>query len=76
MPIDTQEKSSPTSDQPSFFGMPRGMRIWVQAGRRFWAGALFGFLNGIGLGLMIGVAMVQEWKVITPKNACGSPSSR
>ncbi len=67
--METQtEKTNPASDQPSFFGMPRGMRIWVQAGRRFWAGALFGFLNGIGLGLMIGVAMVQEWKFITPEN--------
>ena len=67
--METQpEKTSPASDKPSFFGMPRGMRIWVQAGRKFWAGALFGFLNGIGLGMMFGVAMVQEWGFITPKN--------
>jgi hypothetical protein len=63
-----QEKTNPASDQPSFFGMPRGARIWVQAGRRFWAGALFGLLNGIGLGLITGVAMVQEWGFVTPEN--------
>ena len=63
-----QEKARPDSDQPSFFGMSRGMRIWAQAGRRFWAGALFGLLNGIGFGLITGVAMVQEWGFITPEN--------
>ncbi|HEX2476466.1 MAG TPA: hypothetical protein VHK01_17060 [Lacipirellulaceae bacterium] len=62
------EEPSPSSERPSFFGMPRGARIWVQAGRRFWVGALFGFLNGIGFGLITGVAMVQEWGFITPKN--------
>jgi hypothetical protein len=66
--METQQKTSPTSDKPSFFGMPRGGRIWVEAGRRFWIGAFFGFLNGIGFGLIFGVAMVQEWKFITPEN--------
>ena len=62
------DKANPASDKPSFFGMPRSVRFWAQAGRRFWVGALFGLLNGLGFGLMIGVAMVQEWGFITPKN--------
>ena len=62
------DKSSPASNKPSFFGMPRAARFWAQAGRRFWVGALFGVLNGLGFGLITGVAMVQEWGFITPKN--------
>lgn len=63
-----QDKADPGSDKPSFFGMPRSMRFWAQAGRRFWVGALFGCLIGLGFGLITGVAMVQEWGFITPKN--------
>ena len=48
--------------------MPRSVRFWVQAGPRFWTGAVFGLLNGIWIGLMTGVAMVLEWKVITLKD--------
>jgi hypothetical protein len=63
-----QQKTSPDSDKPSFLGMPGGVRFWAQAGRRFWIGALFGLLNGLGLGMITGVAMVQEWGYITPQN--------
>jgi ABC-type uncharacterized transport system permease subunit len=62
------DKGDPASERPSFFGMPRSMRIWVQAGSRFWVGALFGLLIGLAFGLITGVAMVQEWGFITPKN--------
>ncbi len=63
-----QQTESPVSDRPSFFGMPRGMRFWLQAGPRFWTGAVFGLLNGLGFGLITGAALVLQWKVITLEN--------
>jgi hypothetical protein len=64
----SQDKSGNQSDEPGFFDMPRGVRLWAEAGRRFWFGALFGFLIGIGFGMVTGAAMVLEWGFITAEN--------
>jgi hypothetical protein len=39
---DPRGESGPASDQPGFLGIPRGMRMWAEAGRRFWAGVILG----------------------------------
>jgi hypothetical protein len=64
---DPKEKSSPASDRPGFLGMPRGMRIWAEAGRRFWAGVVFGIALGLAFGLLIGAHLAFE-EHITPQN--------
>ena len=54
------EESNAASDQPGFLGMPRGMRIWAEAGRRFWAGVVMGLAVGLAFGLVIGGGMVRQ----------------
>jgi hypothetical protein len=62
-----EEKSNPDTDKPGFLGMPRGARIWAEAGRRFWAGVVLGIALGLAFGLLIGAHLVQEG-YITAKN--------
>jgi len=50
-----QEKPDPPSDRPSFFESPAGWRVWSQVGPKFWAGVLV----GVGLGLLLGAALVE-----------------
>ena len=57
---DQREKSSPASDQPGFLGIPRGMRIWAEAGRRFWVGVVLGIALGLAFGLVIGGGLVRQ----------------
>jgi hypothetical protein len=68
MPMQNQdEKPNPVSDKPGFLGMPRGVRIWAEAGQRFWAGVVLGAALGLAFGLLIGAHLVLEGH-ITPKN--------
>jgi hypothetical protein len=62
-----QEKSDPVSDKPGFLGMPRGMRVWAEAGRRFWAGVVLGIALGLAFGLLIGAYLGYEG-LITSQN--------
>lgn len=55
-----QEKSNPVSDKPGFLGMPRGARIWAEAGRRFWAGVVLGIALGLAFGLVFGGGLVRQ----------------
>jgi hypothetical protein len=55
-----EEKSKPVPDKPGFFGMPRGMRIWAEAGPRFWAGVALGIGLGLAFGLVIGGGLVRQ----------------
>jgi hypothetical protein len=50
-----QEKPSPPSDRPSFFGLPASLRAWSQVGPRFWAGVL----SGMGIGFLVAAGLVQ-----------------
>jgi hypothetical protein len=51
-----QETPNPPSDRPSFFGLPAGWRVWSQVGTNFWAGVLV----GVGIGLLLGAALVEQ----------------
>ena len=42
-----QEKTSLSSERPSFLSVPEGVRNWAHVGSRFWAGVLCGFSLGI-----------------------------
>jgi hypothetical protein len=64
---DQREEASPASDKPGFLGMPRGVRIWAEAGRRFWAGLVLGIALGLAFGLLIGAYLGYEG-LITSKN--------
>jgi hypothetical protein len=57
---DLNEESSPASDKPGFLGMPRGMRVWAEAGPRFWAGVVAGAGLGLAFGLVIGGGLVRQ----------------
>ena len=57
---DPKEESSPASDKPRFLGMPRGVRIWAEAGRRFWAGVVLGAALGMAFGLVFGGGLVRQ----------------
>jgi hypothetical protein len=61
------EKSGDESGQPGFFGMPRGARIWAEAGRRFWGGVVLGIALGLAFGLLIGAHLAFE-EYVTPEN--------
>jgi F0F1-type ATP synthase assembly protein I len=50
-----QDNAKPSSERPSFFSVPEGMRNWAHVGPRFWAGVLV----GISLGLFAGKALVE-----------------
>jgi hypothetical protein len=62
-----EEKSNLASDQPGFLGIPRGMRMWAEAGPRFWAGVVLGIALGLAFGLLIGAHLVLEG-LITSQN--------
>jgi hypothetical protein len=62
-----EEESNPASDKPGFLGMPRGVRIWAEAGRRFWAGVVLGIALGLAFGLLIGAYLGCEG-LITSQN--------
>jgi hypothetical protein len=47
--------------------MPRGMRVWAEAGPRFWAGVVMGIALGLAFGLLIGAYLGYEG-LITSKN--------
>jgi hypothetical protein len=64
---DSNDESSPASDKPGFLGMPRGVRVWADVGRRFWAGVVLGIALGLAFGLLIGAHLVHEG-LITPQN--------
>lgn len=49
------EKAAPSSERPSFFGVPEGVRDWAHVGPRFWAGVLV----GISLGLFAAKGLVE-----------------
>jgi hypothetical protein len=49
-----QQASHPVSDRPSFFGLPRQMRV-RHLTAQFWGGVLF----GLGIGLLTGAALVE-----------------
>ncbi|HEY3395624.1 MAG TPA: hypothetical protein VGK58_23180 [Lacipirellulaceae bacterium] len=55
-----EDKSSPASDKPGFLGMPRGVRIWAEAGPRFWAGVVLGIALGLAFGLVFGGGLVRQ----------------
>jgi hypothetical protein len=38
-----------------FFGLPAGLRVWSQLGRKFWAGVLV----GLGIGFQIAAVFVE-----------------
>ena len=61
------EKSGNERDEPGFFGMPRGVRLWAEAGRRFWGGVVLGIALGLAFGLLIGAHLAFE-KWVTPQN--------
>jgi hypothetical protein len=61
------EQPNYASDKPGFLGMPRGARIWAEAGRRFWAGVVLGIALGLAFGLLMGAHLVIEGH-ITPQN--------
>lgn len=50
-----QEKAGTSSQRPSFFGLPAGLRFLSRVGGQFWGGALFGG----GLGLLLGYVLVE-----------------
>jgi hypothetical protein len=50
-----QGNAEPSSERPSFFSVPQGVRDWAHVGPRFWAGVLV----GISLGLFAGKALVE-----------------
>jgi hypothetical protein len=55
--MDTQhQETSPPPNRPSFFGLPAGLSAWSQVGRPFWAGVLI----GLGTGLLIAAALVEQ----------------
>lgn len=60
-----QEKTSPASERPSFWGLPR--RFPWSEGPKFWGGVVFGAANGFGFGLLIGAGLVEEG-VIAPES--------
>lgn len=64
---DPKKESSPASDNPGFLGMPRGMRMWAEAGPRFWAGVVLGIALGLAFGLLFGAHMAFN-EYVTPKN--------
>jgi hypothetical protein len=57
---DQRDESSPASDKPGFLGIPRGMRVWAEAGPRFWAGVVLGIALGLAFGLVIGGGLVRQ----------------
>jgi len=50
-----QETPDSRPARPSFFGLPASWRLWSQVGTRFWAGVLV----GLGIGLLVGAALVE-----------------
>ena len=54
--VTLQPKTEPSSDRPSFLGLPASWRVWSNLGEQFWGGVLV----GIGIGLLLGAVLVEQ----------------